>query len=96
MFIILKTPNETGAHSNIQTWNKDTPPSGYAVVPEDFDTSIFYEYKGFVTLTVENDVVTAMVGNEDALKEWEETAKEMPAPEPSISKIIDAMLGVIG
>ena len=91
MFIISKTPNESGAHSNIQTWNNDTPPSGHAVVPDDFDTSVFYEYKGFVTLTVENDVVTAMVANEKALKAWEEAAKEMPAPEPSVAERVVAL-----
>ena len=94
MFIIAKTPNKSGAYSNIQTWSKDAPPGGYAVVPEDFDTTVFYENKGFVTLTVENDVVTAMVANEVALAAWEEDLKDAPAHAPTLSEIIDAMLGV--
>ena len=65
MNIINLAPNESGGHPPIQTWNGSTPPVGYAEVS--CDTSVFYEYRGFVTLLFEDDVVIGFTGNQAAL-----------------------------
>ena len=79
MNIIYLTPNESGAYPPIQAWNRPTPPDGYAVVPSTVDTAPFYECGGFVSLTVENGVVTGMTGDADAYAAWKEAH---PDPEP--------------
>ena len=54
MHIIRIIPNEGGDYPPIQTWNGVTPPEGYTEVS--CDTSVFYEYRGFVTLTLTDGV----------------------------------------
>ena len=81
MNIIYMTPNESGAYPPIQSWNRNTPPNGYAVVPLAVDTAPFYECGGFVALTVENGVVTGMAGDTAAYNAWKEAHPE-PEPEP--------------
>lgn len=53
MNIIRKTPNESGAYPAPQTWHKETPPDGYAVIADGVDMADFYAHNGFVTLTIE-------------------------------------------
>ena len=82
MRIIQKTPNESGAYPPIQEVSLAAVPEGCALVPDELDTSVFYAYGGFVRLTVsEEDVVTAMEGDEEAYQAWEEAHPE-PEPEP--------------
>ena len=85
MRIIQKTPNESGAYPPIQEVSLAAVPEGCALVPDELDTSVFYAYGGFVRLTVsEEDVVTAMEGDEEAYQAWEEAhpAWEEAHPEP--------------
>lgn len=53
MNIIRKTPNASGAYPAPQTWHKETPPEGYAVIADGVDMADFYAHNGFVTLTIE-------------------------------------------
>lgn len=80
MYIIKKNPNIDGSRPPIQTWSKDIPPTGYAVCPEEFYT-VFYSTTpaGFVTITVEDDVVTSMEINQEALNAY---LASLPEPEP--------------
>jgi hypothetical protein len=96
MKIIKKTPYENGMYPVIQTWDRQTLPEGYAEVPDTLDTTVFYDYNGFVILTIEDDVVTKMVANPEArdidakkTKEWQES---QPKPVPSPQEDMDAML----
>lgn len=73
--IIRLTPNPSGAYPPIQTWSGSTPPVGYAEV--NCDTSVFYEYRGFVTLLFEDDVVVGFTGNQTALDAY---LAEFPDP----------------
>ena len=93
MKIIRIIPNESGSYSTIQTWNKNVPPVGFAVVPDTLDTTMFYEYNGFVTLTVEDNVVTGIIPNVEA---WETWKASLPAEteEATMEEIFDALLGV--
>ena len=80
MYIIKKNPFENGSRPPIQTWKHQTIPDGYAVCPEEF-MHVFYSTNpaGFVTRTVENDVVTSMEVNQEALDAY---IASLPEPEP--------------
>ena len=81
MQILQKAPLENGGYSVIQTWPGDAPPEGYVIVPDTLDTSVFYEFLGFVDLTIEGDTVTAMTGNQAALDAYKASLPE-PTPLP--------------
>ena len=81
MYLIKKITNTDGSCPPIQTWKKDAPPVGYAVCPEEFH-AVFYSTSpaGFVNITVENDVVTSMEVNQEALDAY---LASLPGPEPT-------------
>ena len=53
MYIIAKKPFENGGFPPVQTWHKEAPPDGYAVLADTVDMADFYAYNGFVTLSIE-------------------------------------------
>ncbi len=71
-----------GGRPPIQSWLKDTPPEGYALIQ--CDTTVFYEYRGFVELTLSGNICTGMIGNQLALDEYllehPDKPEEPPAP----------------
>ena len=83
MKIIRSTPNESGAYPPIQSWNGDTPPDGYSQIANDCDTSAMQTHAGFVTRTVENDVVTAITGNDAAHQAY---LSSLPQPDLDAAK----------
>lgn len=86
MKIIQKQPNASGAFPAPQSWNSNVPPSGYAII--DLDMTEFYEYNGFVTLTIEDDTVTAYTPNVEAWEEWKASLPEPEEPEPTTEERI--------
>lgn len=58
MKIIQKTPNSSGAYPPIQECSRRTVPDELYQWDDNLDESDFYKYGGFVTLAVENNVVT--------------------------------------
>lgn len=68
MNIIKITANENGSRPPLQTWSKKELPSGFAWCPDEF-AEVFYGTSpaGFVDIVVENDSVTEMVVNQEAL-----------------------------
>lgn len=98
MYIIKKNSSADGSRPPIQTWKKDTPPVGYAACPDEFRT-VFYSTTpaGFVNITVEDDVVTSMAVNQEALDAYLESLPEpepVPEPEPTTDEILNTLLGV--
>lgn len=84
MKIINMTPNESGAYPPIQTGTFSRCPEGCAVVPDDMDTSAYYECGGFVDITATDGIVTAMTGRPDAWAAWKaEHPEPKPEPEPT-------------
>lgn len=75
MNIIQINTSETGSRPAIQSWSGTTPPDGYAAVSPDCDTSAMQTHKGHVDLTVEDGVVTAIMGNEEAYQAYLDTIK---------------------
>lgn len=98
MYIIKKNPYVNGSRPPIQTWSYETPPEGYAICPEEF-WAVFYSTTpaGFVNITIENDVVTSMEVNREALDAYLASLPEpepIPDPEPTDTEILNALLGV--
>lgn len=91
MQILQKTPLENGGHSAIQTCPGDVPPEGYVIVPDTLDTSVFYEFLGFVDLTIEGDTVTAMTGNQASLDAYKASLPEPTPPPPTTEERVAAL-----
>ena len=91
MQILQKAPLENGGYSVIQTWPGDVPPEGYVIVPDTLDTSVFYEFLGFVDLTIEGDTVTAMTGNQTALDAYKASLPEPVDPPPTTEERVAAL-----
>lgn len=91
MQILQKAPLENGGYSVIQTWPGDVPPEGYVIVPDTLNTSVFYEFLGFVDLTIEGDTVTAMTGNQEALDAYKASLPEPVEPPPTTEERVAAL-----
>ena len=79
MQILIVTPNENNPHPGPQSWESPDLPDGYAWLPDELDMAEFIQYKGFVTLTIENGTVTAITPNQEAYEAW---MAEHPEPDP--------------
>ena len=88
MKIIRKQPNSSGAYPPINAWGGTTPPGGYAIIPDDVDTSVFYTYNGFVTLTVEDNTVTGFIPDVEAWEAWKANLPEPTPPKPTVDERI--------
>lgn len=101
MNIITISSNASGAYPPIHSWNDSALPEGYAVWPDTVDTANFYNYNGFVTLTVEtvDDVptVTSYTPNVEAWETWKASLPPDPepvTPEPTDTEVLNTLLGV--
>ena len=81
MFIIKSEPFENGGYPPIQSWSNVELPDGYYVVSEELDTAVFYEYNGFVFLTIDGNTVTKFTPNTEAWEDWKASLPEPPEPE---------------
>lgn len=91
MQILQKAPLENGGYSVIQTWPGEVPPEGYVIVPDTLDTSVFYDFMGFVTLELDGNTVTAMIGNQEALDAYKASLPEPVDPPPTTEERIAAL-----
>ena len=99
MNIIFKEPYENGGYSNMQTWEVSVPiPETHALWPDTLDDTDFYNYNGFVVLTIETiegvDTVTSYEPNVEA---WEAWKASLPDPieeveEPTQLDLIEAQV----
>ena len=80
MKIIKKVPSEHGGYPPLQCWPNLVPPDGYYKWPDSLDTAEFYQYNGFVTLTVVRGMVQSYQPNVEAWEAWKATLP--PEPEP--------------
>ena len=90
MNIIQINANEIDERPPIQTWN-GAPPAGYALVPDTLDTSVFYNFMGFVTLELDGSTVTAMTGNQEALDAYKASLPEPVEPPPTTEERVAAL-----
>ena len=77
--MIANMPNPSGAYPGPQSWELPDLPDGYAWLPDDLDLTEFIQYKGFVTLTIEDGTVTDITPNQAAYDAW---MAEHPEPDP--------------
>lgn len=91
MHILSRKLSENGGYSVIQTWPGDAPPEGYVIVPDTLDTSVFYEFLGFVDLTIDGDTVTAMTGNQAALDAYKASLPEPVDPPPTTDERVETL-----
>lgn len=95
MYIIRKEPNPDGSRPPLQSWDSEVAPEGYALCPDEF-LGVFYSTTpaGFVEISTEEDVVTAMEINGAALEAYiaEHPEPEPVEPVPSELDDIEAML----
>lgn len=90
MTIIQINANENGGRPPLQSWN-GAPPAGYALVPDTLDTSVFYNFMGFVTLELDGSTVTAMIGNQEALDAYKASLPEPVEPPPTTEERVAAL-----
>ena len=90
MKIIQLSVNESGSRPALQDWDFPTLPEGYAWCPDDF-VEVFYstDPAGFVNITVENDTVTKMTINQEALDAYIAEHPDQPEPEPEVTDDIN-------
>jgi hypothetical protein len=83
MKIIQLSANESGSRPALQDWDFPTLPEGYAWCPDDF-VEVFYSTSpsGFVNITVENDTVTEMTINQEALNAYIAEHPDVPEDDP--------------
>ena len=87
MRIICTTPLESGAYDSINdNWPLETPPDGYYQIADDCNTSAMQTHAGFVTLTVEGDIVTAITGDDAAYQAYLNSLPTPATPEPTIEE----------
>ena len=92
MIIIRKNPNPSGAYPAPQTVDMESIPNGYAVIADDVDMADFYAHNGFVTLTIEGDIVTAYTPSVDAWEAWKASLPAPQEPKPSWQDQIEAQV----
>lgn len=78
MKIIHTSPSPGGSYM-IQEGSFSELPDGCAMVPDELDLTAFYEAKGFIFPTFEEDVMTSYTINQEQLSRWN---TEHPEPDP--------------
>ena len=89
MYIIKIKANADGSRPALQTWGGKQLPDGYAICPDEL-YSVFYSTSpsGFVNITVEGDMVTAMEVNKEALDAYIASLAEISlTPEQEIAEL---------
>ena len=90
MNIIQINVNENGGRPPMQSWHGE-PPAGYALVPDTLDTSVFYDFMGFVMLELDGGTVTSMTGNQEALDAYKASLPEPAEPEPTTEERVSTL-----
>lgn len=87
MKIVKLMPSSNGAYSQILE-NVSYIPDGWAQVSNACDTSVMQTYCGFVTLITENNIVTAMIANNEAYDAWNAAHPVTPeVPQPTLESL---------
>lgn len=95
MKIITRNARASGSRPPIQTWDEQYLPDEYVWCPEEFE-AVFYSENpgGFVNIEIENDTVTAMSVNYEALEAYR-AAHPAKEKEPTADDVLNALLGVM-
>lgn len=101
MKYINKAISADGYYSVIQQTASNKLPDGCAKWPDDLDTTVFYEYNGFVTLIIEDNTVVEYYPNEEARDAYfsnlpEPQVDPEPIDEYTTDEIVNALIGYEG
>lgn len=88
-YIIKLESSELGCRPPVQSWGNGDLPTGFAFIQES-QIQTFALAKGFVNITVENGIVTAISENTAAKTAWEEANQPTP-PQPTPQEEIEAL-----
>ena len=66
-------------------------PEGYYKWPDTLDTAEFYQYNGFVTLTVVRGMVQSYEPNVEAWEAWKATLPPEPEPGASDTDVLNTL-----
>ena len=88
MKIIKIEASATGYRSAVQEDWKYPVPEGYIEVPDSVDTSAMQTHMGFVDLTIEGGVLTAITGNEEAYQAYLDSLPPETPPEPTEAQLL--------
>lgn len=91
MLVVSKTPSEAGQYPAIQQSASAGIPEGFYWWPDSLERETFYQYKGFVILTIARNTVASYVPNVEAYEAWK--ASQAPA-EPTDTEVLNTLLGV--
>jgi hypothetical protein len=94
MKIISKTPAENGAYPALQEWPGLVAPESHYKWPDTLETETFYQYNGFVALTVVRSMVQSYQPNVEAWEAWKATLPPEPEPGASDTDVLNTLLGV--
>lgn len=84
----MKIVSTTMTQAPIQTWDSRYPiPAGYAILPDDFDASIYQQYNGCVAVEVVDGVVASMTPDETAWSAWQAA---LPDPDIALAEEVRA------
>lgn len=91
MLVVSKTPSEAGQYPAIQQSTSAGIPEGFYWWPDSLERETFYQYEGFVILTIARNTVASYVPNEEA---YEARKASQPEPEPTDTEVLNMLLGV--
>lgn len=91
MLIISQTPSAAGQYPPILRCSSAGIPAGYYWWPDTLERDTFYQYEGFVVLTIVRNTVASYVPNVEAYEAWK--ASQAPA-EPTDTEVLNTLLGV--
>lgn len=89
MIYIDPAPNESGAYPN----PKNQPFPG-CIALDDEQAAAFFQYNGFVTVTVGEDGKISVVPNTEAWESWKASQPLETEPEPTTDELLNILLGV--
>lgn len=95
MYIVKIEASESGSRPPLQEWNNETPPDGYALCTEE-QYATFYSTNpaGFVNITIEDNKVTNIEINQEAIDKYiEEHPYVEPIVEPTTDDVLNALIG---
>lgn len=98
--LIRTEPNPSGAYPPIQEVSSTNVPDGMALWPDSLETDTYYQYNGFVSLTIDEATedtpvtVASYTANVESWEAWKASLPPEPEPEVSDTEVLNTLLGV--
>lgn len=93
MLVISKTKSEAGQYLAPQQSASAGIPAGFYWWPDSLERETFYQYDGFVILTVARETVASYVPNEEAYEKWK-ASQGVTETQATDTEVLNTLLGV--